>query len=72
MLRFDHSLKEFSFCVYLLNSGYMHTTFWSQNLKGRDHLENNSHRWEGNIRMDLKEIMWEVVKWSHLDQDRDQ
>jgi hypothetical protein len=29
-------------------------------------------RWEGNIRMDLREIGWEGVDWIHLAQDRDQ
>jgi hypothetical protein len=29
-------------------------------------------RWEDNIRMDLKEIVWEGVDWIHLVQDRDQ
>jgi hypothetical protein len=28
-------------------------------------------RWEDNIRMDLKDIGWEVVHWMHLAQDRD-
>jgi hypothetical protein len=28
--------------------------------------------WEDNIRMDLREIRWEVVDWIHLAQDRDQ
>jgi hypothetical protein len=28
-------------------------------------------RYEDNIRMDLREIEWEVVDWSHLAQDRD-
>jgi hypothetical protein len=27
---------------------------------------------EDNIRMDLREIGWEVVEWMHLAQDRDQ
>jgi len=31
-----------------------------------------SHRWEGNIRMVLREIGWNVVDWIHLVQDRDQ
>jgi hypothetical protein len=26
-------------------------------------------RWEDNIRMDLREIGWEVVDWIHLAQD---
>jgi hypothetical protein len=30
------------------------------------------HRWEDNIRMDLKEIGWECVDWMHLAQERDQ
>jgi hypothetical protein len=28
--------------------------------------------WENNIRMDLREIGWEVVDWMHLAQERDQ
>jgi hypothetical protein len=28
--------------------------------------------WEDNIRMDLREIQWEIMDWIHLDQDRDQ
>jgi hypothetical protein len=30
------------------------------------------HREEDNIRMDLKEIVWEGLDWMHLAQDRDQ
>jgi hypothetical protein len=30
------------------------------------------HRWYDNIRMDLREIGWEVVDWTHVTQDRDQ
>jgi hypothetical protein len=30
------------------------------------------HRWEGNIKMDLRDIGWEGVDWIHLAQDRDQ
>jgi len=29
------------------------------------------HRWEYNIRMDLREVCWEGVDWIHLVQDRD-
>jgi hypothetical protein len=28
-------------------------------------------RWEDNIRMDLREIVWENVDWMRLTQDRD-
>jgi hypothetical protein len=30
------------------------------------------HKWEDNIRMDLREIGWEIVDWMHLAQDGDQ
>jgi hypothetical protein len=30
------------------------------------------HRWEGNIRMNLREIGWKGMDWIHLAQDRDQ
>jgi hypothetical protein len=33
----------------------MYKTFLSENLKGRDHVENR-RRWEYNIRMDLREL----------------
>jgi hypothetical protein len=29
------------------------------------------HRWEVNIKMDLREIRWEDADWMHLAQDRD-
>jgi hypothetical protein len=29
-------------------------------------------RWEINIRLDLREVGWEVVGWIHLAQDKDQ
>jgi hypothetical protein len=29
-------------------------------------------RWEGNIRMDLKEKVWDVVDWIYLAQDMNQ
>jgi hypothetical protein len=28
--------------------------------------------WEGSIRMDLREIRWEVLDWMHVAYDRDQ
>jgi hypothetical protein len=49
----------------------MRTKFWSGNLRGRDKLGRPRHRWEDNIRVDLKEIGWEGVDWIHLAQDRD-
>jgi hypothetical protein len=29
-------------------------------------------RWKDNIKMDLREIVWEVVDWIHLGQHRNQ
>jgi hypothetical protein len=43
--------------------------FWPENLKGRDYLR---RRLEDNIRMDVREIVWEVVDWIHLAQDGNQ
>jgi len=40
--------------------------------EGRKPHRRPRHRWEDNIRMDLREIGWEVVDWMHLAQDRDQ
>jgi hypothetical protein len=34
-------------------------------------LRRPGHRWEDNIRMDLREGGWESVDWMHLAQDRD-
>jgi hypothetical protein len=30
------------------------------------------HRWEDNIKMDLKEVGWEGMEWIHLAQSRDE
>jgi hypothetical protein len=35
-------------------------------LEGKRPLRRSRHRWEDNIRMDLKEIRWEGVDWMHL------
>jgi hypothetical protein len=43
-----------------------------ENLKALHPLGRLKHRWEDNIRMDLREIWWEDVDWIHLAQDRDQ
>jgi hypothetical protein len=40
--------------------------------EGKKPLGRPRHRWEYNIKMDLKEIGWSVMDWIHLAQDRDQ
>jgi hypothetical protein len=45
----------------------VHTTFWLGGLKGG----RPRHRWEDNIKMDLREIGFEGMDWAHLAQDRD-
>jgi hypothetical protein len=40
--------------------------------EGKRPLGRCRHRWENNIRMDLREMGWEGVDWIHLAQDRDQ
>jgi hypothetical protein len=39
--------------------------------EGKSLLGISRRRLEDNIRMDLKEIVWEVVGWIHLVRDRD-
>jgi hypothetical protein len=33
-------------------------------------LGRHRRKWEDNIRMDLRETVWEIVNWMHLAQDR--
>jgi hypothetical protein len=40
-------------------------------LEGERPLGRPRHRLEDNIKMDLREIGWEVVDWIHLAQERD-
>jgi hypothetical protein len=40
--------------------------------EGKRPLGRSRHRWEGNIRMDLREVMWEGVDWMYLAQNMDQ
>jgi hypothetical protein len=47
-------------------SAYGRTTYLSENLKIRDHLEGSRHRWKVNIEVDLKEIVCEDVKGIRL------
>jgi hypothetical protein len=48
----------------------MHTKFWSENMKGRDHSAVRI-RWEDNGRIELRETGWKNVVWMRLVQDRD-
>jgi hypothetical protein len=38
--------------------------------EGKKPLRRPRHRWEDNIRMDLRKLGWEAVDWMHLAQDR--
>jgi hypothetical protein len=48
----------------------MRTGFWWGNKKERDSLVDLGIRYDGNIKMDIKEIEWEDVDWIDLAQDR--
>jgi len=48
----------------------MHTKFWLENLKGRDHLEGLGIG--GRIVFEWILIGWEGVEWIHLAQDMGQ
>jgi hypothetical protein len=38
---------------------------------GKKPLERPRHRWENNIKLDLKEFDWEVVDWIDVVHDKD-
>jgi ribosome biogenesis protein Nip4 len=38
--------------------------------EGKRLFRKKRHRWEDNIRMELREIGWDFVDWMHLAQDR--
>jgi hypothetical protein len=38
--------------------------------EGKRPLRRTRHRWEGNIKMDLKEIRFNGVSWTFLAEDR--
>jgi hypothetical protein len=38
--------------------------------EGERPLRRSRHRWKDNIRMDLREIGWKGVDWTHLVQNR--
>jgi hypothetical protein len=40
--------------------------------EGKKTLGRPKHRWEGNIKMDMKEIGWVSMDWIYLVQDRGQ
>jgi hypothetical protein len=60
--------------IYILRMELMRndTKFCSEKPYGKGRLERPRHRWEGNIRMDLRELRCEDVDSVHLAQDRDQ
>jgi hypothetical protein len=40
--------------------------------EGKSPLGRPNHRWEDNIKMDLRGIGWYGIDWIHLAEDRDQ
>jgi hypothetical protein len=40
--------------------------------EGKRPLGRPRHRWMDNIKMDLREIGWDVINWIDVGQDRDQ
>jgi len=49
----------------------MHTEFRSEKPEDKRPLESPRSRWENNIRMNLREVGWEIADWMHRAQDRD-
>jgi hypothetical protein len=59
---------------HVARMGYMRNAYkiFGRKPEGKRPLGIFKRRWEGNIRMYLRERVWEVVDWIHLTQDRDQ
>jgi hypothetical protein len=53
------------------HGSYIHTKCGRKTLR-EETTQKTRHKWEDNIRMDLRERGWEGVDWIHLAQDRDQ
>jgi hypothetical protein len=47
----------------------MHTRFWLENLKWKDHSEDLWRMWEDHIKMDHRETGFKGVDYIHLSQD---
>jgi len=47
----------------------MHTKFFSESLKGRDHVEHLEVDGEDSIKTDIRQIGWEAVACIHVAQD---
>jgi hypothetical protein len=43
-----------------------------EKLEGERLFGRSSYRWEDNIKINLREMWWEIVDWKHLAQNRDQ
>jgi hypothetical protein len=50
-----------------MKNGYK---IWARKREGRRPLGTPRHRWEHNIRMDLRIVAWECADRMHLAQDR--
>ena len=44
----------------------MYTGFWWGNLRERDQFGRPPFMWEGNVKMDLQEVVYGVMDWIHL------
>jgi hypothetical protein len=50
----------------------MHVGYWRESQKERDSLGRPKRRWVNNIKIHLRERVWNDMDWIELAQDRDQ
>jgi hypothetical protein len=50
----------------------MHTEFLLEKTRREEPLKRPRHRWDDNIRMNVREIGWEDLDWMDLAQDKSQ
>jgi hypothetical protein len=50
----------------------MRIGYWNESLKGKRPIGRPRRRWADNIKMDLREVVWDGMDWIDLAEDRDQ
>jgi hypothetical protein len=53
-----------------MNSVVHASQMYIRKSEGKRLLESPRHRWENNMKLNLKEMEWEVVVWIHWAQNR--
>jgi len=53
---------------HVWGSGEVHSEFWRENVGGKRPLGRTGRRWEDDIKIDLREVRWDM-DWTDLAED---